>query len=252
MAEQISAENTKQLLIEGSGGVKKAPEPRPIRRKASRADVVVENATEKRYLWTARAFTIIFAVSMCCNLMLLYVMIAITPLYRVAPYLFTFADKGEQVYTIIPVKDLYNKKYLTELFVREYVLLYNTFVGDIDEMEIRWGVDGKIREMSSPAVFKRFRKDLAEPTLKLIRQHNITRSIKIASVTEVGGEGAPWWQVEFRVEDMAPSYEVPKVSVWVANVRIQYRAKKVRFGERLKNPLGFTVVDYKQEKRVVN
>ena len=59
MAEQISSDNTKRLMLEGNG-VKKAPEPQQKRhaRKAP-SDVVVENATEKRYLWTARAFAML-------------------------------------------------------------------------------------------------------------------------------------------------------------------------------------------------
>lgn len=48
MAEQISSDNTKKLLLEG-GGAKAAPQPRPARphRRSGNADIVVENATEK-------------------------------------------------------------------------------------------------------------------------------------------------------------------------------------------------------------
>ncbi|MBR5599045.1 MAG: type IV secretion system protein [Alphaproteobacteria bacterium] len=251
MVEQISSDNTKKLLLEGDKV--RANEPRPIRRSKVNSDVVVENATEKRYLWTARAFAVIFAISMCCNFILIYVIFAITPLYRVAPYLMSFADKGEQIYTIIPVNNIYEQKYLTEIFVREYILLRNTFVNDIDEMEKRWGPDSVLREMSSPGAYDKFYNEVAKPTIEKISQYNITRNIKIASVTEVGGEqGEPWWQVEFRMEDMAPSLETPRVSVWVASLKIKYRAKKVKFGERLKNPLGFTVLDYRQVKRETN
>ena len=251
MVEQISQDNTKKILLEGQGG--KASEPKPIRRPKANKDVVVENATEKRYLWTARAFAVIFAISMCCNFILVYVIFAITPLYRVAPYLMSFADKGEQIYTIVPVQNIYDQKYLTEIFVREYILLRNTFVNDIDEMETRWGPEGLLREMSSPGAYDKFYNEVAKPTIEKISQYNITRNIKIASVTEVGGErGEPWWQVEFRMEDMAPSLETPRVSIWVASLKIKYRAKKVKFGERLKNPLGFTVLDYRQVKRDAN
>lgn len=252
MAEQISSDNTKRLMIEG-GGVRKAPEPQPKRHsRKSPSDVIVENATEKRYLWTARAFAIIFGVSLCCNFILLYVIVAITPLYRVEPYLMSFADKEEQVYTIIPVRSIYDKKYLTEIFVREYVLLRNTFVNDIDEMETRWGPNSQIRELSSPGMYDKFYNEVAKPTIEKISQYNVTRNIKIASVTEIGGaQGEPWWQVEFRMEDMAPTLETPRVSVWVASIKIRYRAKKVKYGERLKNPLGFTVLDYRQVKREV-
>ena len=69
MVEQISQDNTNKLLLEGNGV--KAPQPRPVRRPKASGDVVVENATEKRYLWTARAFAVIFAISMCCNFILI-------------------------------------------------------------------------------------------------------------------------------------------------------------------------------------
>lgn len=252
MVEQVSSENTKKLLLEGQGGEK--PRPRMARpQKKGNADVVVENATEKRYLWTARAFAIIFAVSLCCNLILTYVVFAIMPLYRIEPYLFSFAEKKDQIYTIHPVKNIYEYKYLTEIFVREYVLLRNTFVNNVEEMEQRWGAGSTIQEMSSPGVYSQFRESFADKAIDLIRNHNITRNIKISSVTEVGGKGGEtWWQVEFRVEDMMPEYETPRLSVWLASVKIQYRAKRVTFGERLKNPLGFTVLDYKQVERKTN
>ena len=137
--------------------------------------------------------------------------------------------------------------------MREYILLRNTVGNDIDGMERRWGTGSTIQEMSSTGVYDSFRKNFADAALELIRKHNITRNIKISSVTEVGGaKGETWWQVEFRVEDMMPEYETPRLSVWVASVKIMYRAKKVRFGERLKNPLGFTVLDYRQVERKTN
>ena len=90
MVEQISSDNTKKILLEGKSGPKATVPPQAMRSRKAKSDVVVENATEKRYLWTARAFAIIFAVSVCCNLILLYVIVAITPLYRVVPYLMSF------------------------------------------------------------------------------------------------------------------------------------------------------------------
>ena len=251
MAEQISSDNTKKVLLEGNGA-KAAPGPRPIRpQRRAPADVVVENATEKRYLWTARAFAIVFAVSLCCNLILTYVIIKVMPLYRVEPYLFTFQDKEEQVYNVEQVQKIYEYKYLTEIFVREYILLRNTFINDEKEMEERWIKQGcNLQEMSSPKVYSDFKHNTADRALELIRQHNLTRNIKISSVTEVGPKkNGMGWQVEFRVEDMIPAKETPQVSVWVANLTIRFRKKTVKFNERLNNPLGFTVVECTQSER---
>lgn len=251
MAEQISSDNTKKVLLEGNGA-KTAPSSRPIRpQRKVPADVVVENATEKRYLWTARAFAIVFAVSLCCNLILTYVIIKIMPLYRVEPYLFTFQDKEEQVYRVEQVQKIYEYKYLTEIFVREYILLRNTFVNDEKEMRERWEPGSNLQEMSGRRVYDEFKKNMADKALELIRERNLTRNIKISSVTEVGPKNnvGMVWQVEFRVEDMMPDDEMPQVSVWIANLTIRYINKTVRFGERLKNPLGFTVVEYSQKVR---
>lgn len=248
MVEQISEENTKKLLLEGKEGARRV-RPRSSQQRRRQADVVVENATEKRYLWTARAFAIVFAISICCNFILTYAITATLPLYRVEPYLFSFASKDEQIYTIEPARKIREYKYLTEMFVREYVLLRNEFVNDPDEMELRWGTESKIREMSSTGVYSKFR-DFANKVIESIRRHNVSRSINFISVTEVGGErGQSWWQVEFKVTDIAPSYEAARSSIWIASLRVGYRAKQVKFNERLKNPLGFTVTDYKAEQR---
>jgi len=247
MVEEIATDGTKKVLLEGTG--KKVPpsSPQPNRR---RADVVVENATEKRYLWTARAFAIIFAVSLCCNIILTYVIVATMPLYRVEPYLLSFADKGEQIYEVQPVKKIREYKYLTELFVREYVLLRNTFINDIDEMKRRWGKGSSLFEMSDQNLYKNFWDSFATRTLEQIRKYNITRNVKIVSATEVGMEkGQTWWEVEFRTSDMGPSYGTPEVTRWVADIRIGYRPKRVQFKERLKNPLGFTVFKYVARKK---
>lgn len=251
MAEQISADNTKKLLLEGNG-TKQAPRPQAIpSQKKRRADVVVENATEKRYLWTARAFAVVFAVSLSCNLILTYTIMNTIPLYRVEPFLLSFADRNDQIYHVEQLNKIYDNKYLTELFVREYVLLRNTFVGDADEMEKRWGTEGSIREMSSPKIYKDFKDKIADKTIEAIRKYGITRDVKIVSVTEVAGgkNGEVWWQVEFRTSDMRPDSETPAINVWVANVGIRYVSKKVTFGKRLRNPLGFTVVKYTVEQR---
>ena len=93
MAEQLNANNTKPRLIGGRG----AAAPRPNARRNE--DVFVANVGEKRYLWTARAFAIIMAISLCCNVVLVLAIMQVMPLYRVEPFLLTFQDKQEQIYT---------------------------------------------------------------------------------------------------------------------------------------------------------
>ena len=110
MTEQLSSDNTKKVLLEGSGIKRPIPQNSTQQRKRN-PDIVVENATEKRYLWTARAFAIVFGVSLCCNFILTYVIMSLVPLYRVEPFLLSFADKKEQIYKVEPIRNVYNYKY---------------------------------------------------------------------------------------------------------------------------------------------
>ena len=63
MDNRLGGNNTQQRLIGGQTAPQSAP-----RRESG--DVFVANVGEKRYLWTARAFAIITAISLCCNVVL--------------------------------------------------------------------------------------------------------------------------------------------------------------------------------------
>ena len=117
MDNRLGGNNTQQRLIGGQTAPQSAP-----RRESG--DVFVANVGEKRYLWTARAFAIITAISLCCNVVLLLAIAQVMPLFRIEPFLLTFQSKSEQVYNIMPVRgNLTDEKAITEVFVREYVLL---------------------------------------------------------------------------------------------------------------------------------
>ena len=96
MVQQVGVNNKNQRLLAG----RTAPRGDS---HASSPDAFVANVAEKRYLWTARAFAIITAISLCCNLVLLLAIAQVIPLYRVEPFLLTFQNKEEQVYNIQPV-----------------------------------------------------------------------------------------------------------------------------------------------------
>ena len=204
-------------------------------------DVFVGNVGEKRYLWTARAFAIIMAISLCCNIILILAISQVIPLYRIEPFLLTFQNKEDQVYNIQLVQGLEDEKAITEVFVREYVLLRSSFDRDIPEMESRWMPGGQVQEMSSQTVYEDFIRNTANRALELIRTRNLQRTVRILTVNELG---RGLWQVEYETQDMYPDSAVPDVNYWTANMRITYRPKTVKYDERLKNPIGFTVVQY--------
>ncbi|MBE6448653.1 MAG: type IV secretion system protein [Alphaproteobacteria bacterium] len=231
MVEKLGATQTERRLI-GSGASQ----------KADASDLFVANVGEKRYLWTARAFAVITALSICCNLVLILAIFQVIPLYRVEPFLLTFQDRAEQVYNIQPIKEgLRNYKAITEVFVREYVLLRSSFSRDIAEMEARWSPDGPVKEMSSPRMYDDFVKGTAQKALSIIRRRGLSRDVKILSVNELANG---IWQVEYETRDMYPESVEPEVNYWTASLNVYYRPKTVKYGDRLKNPVGFTVDKY--------
>lgn len=234
MANQLEGNNTQQKLI---GGAARQPQ-----RQARNEDVFVANVGEKRYLWTARAFAIITAISLCCNIVLILAIMQVLPLYRVEPFLLTFQNKEEQVYNIQPIKGrMEDQKAITEVFVRQYVLLRSSFDRDVQEMEARWMPGGPVQEMSSSAVYTEFLEKTAKKALDLIRARSLQRNVRILTVNELG---RGLWQVEYKTQDMYPDSPAPEVNYWTASLRIAYNRKSVKYGERLKNPVGFTVVRY--------
>ena len=234
MANQLEGNNTQQKLI---GGAARQPQ-----RQARNEDVFVANVGENRYLWTARAFAIITAISLCCNIVLILAIMQVLPLYRVEPFLLTFQNKEEQVYNIQPIKGrMEDQKAITEVFVRQYVLLRSSFDRDVQEMEARWMPGGPVQEMSSSAVYTEFLEKTAKKALDLIRARSLQRNVRILTVNELG---RGLWQVEYETQDMYPDSPAPEVNYWTASLRIAYNRKSVKYGERLKNPVGFTVVRY--------
>ncbi|MFV0627076.1 MAG: type IV secretion system protein [Alphaproteobacteria bacterium] len=222
----------------------------PKKRVAANQDTIVVNVAEKRYLWTARAFAIITAISLCCNFILLLTINQIVPLYRVEPFLLTFQNKDEQVYNIRLIGTaLEDEKVISEVFVREYVLLRSTFDTDITEMENRWTQGGPLQEMSSNVVYSDFLKNTASKALEVIKKRNLKRNIRIITVNELS---RGLWQVEYEAQDMFPSSVKPEISYWTASLKIRYRNKTVKYADRMKNPVGFTVETYSLTKNKIN
>ena len=241
MADQLGKINTQQRLI--ASGQKRPDSHTSAYHSAGRSeDSLIVNASEKRYLWTARAFAVVTAISICCNLVLLLTIANILPLYRVEPYLITLTNKEDQVYNIVPYsRDMEAKKSITETFVRQYVLLRTTLLPDVDEMESRWLSGGDLQEMSSDRVYAAFIKRNGTKLLQQMKEDGLTSNVKILTVNEID---EAVWQVEYSADFYSPSSVQPAQKKFRATLRIQYKPRQVQYKERLKNPVGFKVISY--------
>ena len=203
----------------------------------------VDQLRERRYLWTARAFAIVSAVALCVNLVLLVAIVHLMPLKRVEPFLLTFQSRDEQVVRIRPLaKNMSAEDIISEAMIRQYVLLRNTMIPDVEEMTFRWGPDGPIRWMSSAQVYNQFAKTVKD-WLARIKLEGLTREVRIESVVR----NQNIWLVYIITRDMLPEAEEPAISRWRIRLSIKYFAKdqrEVKYIDRLKNPLGFAVDGY--------
>lgn len=206
-------------------------------------EVSVDQLRERRYLWTARAFAIVSAVALCVNLVLLVAIVHLMPLKRVEPFLLTFQSRDEQVVRIRPLaKNMSAEDIISEAMIRQYVLLRNTMIPDVEEMTFRWGPDGPIRWMSSAQVYNQFAKTVKD-WLARIKLEGLTREVRIESVVR----NQNIWLVYIITRDMLPEAEEPAISRWRIRLSIKYFAKdqrEVKYIDRLKNPLGFAVDGY--------
>lgn len=240
MAEQLGVNNTQQMLI--SGETDENYSAQPVVQAVSADDSVIVNASEKRYLWTARAFAVVTAISICCNFILLLTIANLLPLYRVEPYLLTLSSKDEQVYNVIPyTRNMETQKAITETFVSKYILIRTTLLSDIEEMESRWQNGGDLQEMSSAKVYQDFVNSSGRKLMQRMKQEGLTSMVKLLTVNEVDN-GV--WQVEYLVDYFLPTSFQPKTIKYRSTLKVQYQRRPVQFKERLKNPTGFKIVSY--------
>lgn len=244
--QQLTVKESEEKPLQKGASRGKADLKKTAARENAREELSVDQLRERRYLWTARAFAIVSAVALCVNLVLLLAIVHLMPLKRVEPFLLTFQNKDEQVVKIRPLaKDMAAEDIISEAMIRQYVLLRNTMISDIDEMSFRWGTDGPLRWMSSVQVYNQFAKTVKD-WLSRIKLEGLTREVRIESVVR----NQNIWLVYIVTRDMLPEAEEPAISRWRIRLSIKYFAKdqkEVKYIDRLKNPLGFAVDGYSIE-----
>lgn len=221
--------------------------PKKQANSVTQEELSVDLLRERRYLWTARAFSIVSAVALCVNLILLFAILNLMPLKRVEPFLLTFQNKDEQIVNMRPLaKDFAADQIITEAMIRQYVLLSHTMTSNVEEMAYRWGTDGPIFWMSSQKIYKEFAKNNRD-RLSQIKMEGLTREVRIENVIQ----DQNIWYVHFRTQDMKPEADQPESQKWRASVQVRYLVNgrgsqryRVKYADRLKNPLGFKVVAY--------
>ena len=201
---------------------------------------------EERYLWMARAFIMMAIFAALSDLVLLLALSGTVPFLRVQPFYLQIQNKEDQVISIQRLSpEAMNAKDLQESLVRQYIVDYYTITSNLAENEYRWGNDGPISWMSSDDVFGNFKRGYASEALDRARDRQFTRRVYISSVMPLESRnGGGVWLAAVKFYDMAQDFseeQVKSMNIRV-NVSFQTRSQELQGARRLKNPLGFRVL----------
>ncbi len=213
-----------------------------------------EQLKNERYLWIARAFSVMAVLSILANIFLLVAIGSLVPLVRVRPYFMTVLDKNQQVVEITPPRaDQLNNQEILESLIRQYVLARYTITSDVSEVEERWGPKGIVSLMSSQGVYDAFMTGHYDKLMPNIKTEGLIANVKIESV-QIQNENSSWWNVNFKWLRQDQTSVEPEVFDMSDQLEVRFdplynQANISTWQDRLKNPLGFRVLNYGTRKK---
>ena len=208
---------------------------------------------EDRYLWMARAFVVMVVLAAICDIILLVALANVTPVLRVQPFFLETQNKDQQIISINrPDIKVLDSVALKESLVRQYLMSRYGVGSDLNELTTRWGIDGPVFWMSEQTIFDEFLDKEAKKILPVARSDNFTREVNINTVKLVNpgnAGGYDVWQAILEFKDMDRVSTKPTVQTYQADLGTMFRAREgMTWKNRLKNPLGFTVMDFGLKK----
>ena len=220
-----------------------------FKQKEEQLDASAEAKKERSYLWMARVFCLVCVVTLLTDFILLAAVKSLLPLVRVQPFYITTQDKDKQIVKIIrPPQSTLSSDVLQQSFVRQYLLARYLIGTDVAELNRRWGRDGTIQWMSSPLEFEKFNRR-AEGLFRLVDEDGLTQDVDILNVRQIPRNGQIIWEATIRLTEMRRTVPAPRSNDWLIQMRIEFGnfREGLTWEERLKNPLGFQVVDFSEQ-----
>lgn len=208
----------------------------------------------KYYMWLSRLFVFFATVSLLIFLSASLSLFRLAPLVEVEPFLIINQDTSDGIVRSEPIgMNMASKDLLFETFIKQYVIIRNTLVNDIIEMNSRWLPGGMVNYMSSWPVFYQFR-DSTKAMMARMGKNEMVREVEIISVGRQGGKKSEVWKIDFKTYDLRPGDNnsdgamIMKERYWTASLTARLYKERVFVGRRLINPIGFTVVRYSQSE----
>lgn len=239
----------KKLLITDKNSVNNAYQPHFI----TEEERALQSSKEVYFRWLSRLVMLCAIISLGFFLCASLVIFRLAPEIIVEPLLIISQNDSDNMvrYEAITTK-MPSMKQFMEMYIKQYVIMRNTVINDMQEMRTRWGPGGIVHYYSMPDVYARFVGQNAKDVSKMF-DDGYSSEVRIDSVTKNSEKGSAYI-VEFTVYNLSRSrtgsggaLALKKVK-YKASITPKFIPERRMIVPRLVNPLGFTVIKYDQDE----
>lgn len=173
-------------------------------------------------------------------------LMALAPLKAVEPYVIQVDNDTGMTTVLEPLKEnsLTENEAVTKFFIVKYVVARETY----DPQDLNQNYE-RVRMMSTGEEAARFEDFLRGPDGPVENfKTTTTRSIRLRSVSFLNKSTA---QVRFTATKRQIATNEKQESHWIATLSYRYVNTPLEEGERLDNPLGFQIKNYRIDQEVV-
>ena len=246
---QLGSGTQKLYITDANAAPKPAYQPRFI----TDAEISETSAKEIYFRWLSRLVLLCAVLSLGFFLSATLVIFRLAPEIIVEPLLIINQTDSETMARYESMTTRMPSIYrLTEMYIKQYVIMRNTVVNDEAEMRTRWGPGGIVHYLSAPQIYNEFVGQNAGAVSKMFN-NEYSSEVRIDQIGKIS-ENNPAWQVTFTVYNLSRSHTgengalVLRTIHYKAYVTPKYFAERRAVMPRLINPLGFTVVNYSQDE----
>lgn len=240
----------KKKLITGSSSLQKEEgAPMQFLSEISEAD---KSSKEVYFRWLARLVLLCAIVSLSFFLSASLVIFRLAPEIIVEPLLLIRQNDSQSMVRYEPITTkMPSILQLTEMFIKQYVIMRNTVINDEQEMRTRWGPGGIVHYLSAPDVYADF-VGVNANSIDRMFDDGYSSEVQINKL-EKEGENSPAWTVIFTVynlsKDRSQSGSLTlKTQRYKVSITPKFIPERRIYRTRLINPLGFTVMKYNQSE----
>lgn len=204
------------------------------------------------FRWLSRLIILCGIISLSFFLSASLVVFRLAPEILVEPLLLIRQNDSQSMVRYEPISTkMPSIRQLTEMFIRQYIIMRNTVINDVQEMRTRWGPGGIVHCMSAQDVYADF-VGLNAGSVDKMFDDGYSSEVKINEISKES-ETSPAWFVVFTVYNLSKDRGkggalTLKTQRYKVSMTPKFIPERRMYRARLINPLGFTVMKYSQSE----